>query len=135
MESFLLLLLAVVGLLIALYFVLVYYGLLRPDTRLVPAVCRMSDDSCQLVIRHPDAHIFSLPNAVYGVGFYLLLIVSILFPDTSFLHTAVLVVSWISVAVGIYLIYSLFFKIKIPCPLCLTAHGINIVLAVVLTAL
>ncbi len=135
MESFLLLLLAVVGLLIALYFVLVYYGLLRPDTRLVPAVCRMSDDSCQLVIRHPDAHIFGLPNAVYGVGFYLLVIVSILFPDISFLHTAVLVVSWISVAVGIYLIYSLFFKIKIPCPLCLTAHGINIVLAVVLTAL
>jgi uncharacterized membrane protein len=46
---------------------------------------------------------------------------------------AVLIVAWFTVLLAIFLAYSLFFIIRIPCPLCLAAHGINLALAVVLT--
>jgi len=58
------------------------------------------------------------------------LFVKVLFVPV-FLSTLV-VVAWFTVALGIYLAYSLFFIIKTPCPLCLASHAINLALALLL---
>jgi uncharacterized membrane protein len=48
---------------------------------------------------------------------------------------AVLIVAWFTVLLATFLAYSLLFIIKIPCPLCLAAHTINLALALLLTTM
>lgn len=126
-------LLSVVGLYISLYFSLVYYGLMGTRNRLVPAFCRMEEDACRLVVHHSDARVLGVPNSVLGAGYYLLLMligVGVYFPVfVSFMRFA----SWVSVALAAYLVYSLFSRVKVLCPLCLFSHGLNLVMAVLLT--
>ena len=128
--------LATVGLYIAAYFTLVYYGILRANTKLMPNVCQLEDRTCQTVLGTKYARVFGVPNSLLGVLYYLAVIVLLLAGSTAGpIATATIAVAWFTVAVGIFLAYSLFFIIKIPCPLCLTGHTINLLLAVLLTAI
>lgn len=43
------------------------------------------------------------------------------------------VVAWGIVALAAYLTWSLFFRLRQPCRLCLTAHALNLALALLLT--
>ena len=131
---FLIIALAVIGLYIAAYFTLVYYGLLRPSTRLMPSVCRLKDRTCQTVLTTKYAHLFGVPNSLLGVFYYLAVIVLLSAGWTSApVGTALIAAAWFAVAVGFLLVYSLFFIIRIPCPLCLAGHAINLLLALLLT--
>jgi uncharacterized membrane protein len=128
-----LVLLSVVGLYISLYFSLVYYRLIGTRNRLVPAFCRMEEDACQLVVRHSDARVFGVPNAVLGVGYYLLLVLIGVGVDLPMFVSSMRFASWVSVVLAAYLVYSLFSRVKVLCPLCLFSHALNLVIAVLLT--
>lgn len=137
--------LAAVGLYIAAYFTLVYYGVLEASTRLMPRVCRLEKRTCQTVLGTRFARVFGVPNSLLGVAYYLVVIVllstgCIRYPGGFFIGhlgieigTAVLIVAWFTVLLATFLAYSLFFIIRIPCPLCLAAHTINLALALLLT--
>jgi len=131
--SVLLIVLSVAGLYISLYFVLAYYRIIDVSNKLVPAFCRMEEDACRLVVHHPDARVLGVPNSALGAGYYLLLMligVGVNFPVfVSFMRLA----SWVSVVLAAYLAYSLFSRVKVLCPLCLFSHGLNLVIAVLLT--
>jgi len=126
--------LSAIGLYIAAYFTLVYYGLIRANTKLMPNVCQLEEHSCQTVLGTRFARVFGVPNSLLGVGYYVVVISVLLIGwTTSPVAIAMLAVAWFTVALGLLLAYSLFFIIRIPCPLCLTAHTINLTLAILLT--
>ena len=126
--------LAVIGLYIAAYFTLVYYGLLRPSTRLMPSVCRLKDRTCQTVLTTKYARLFGVPNSLLGILYYGAVIVIVGSGWTGApVGSALIAAAWFAVAVGFLLVYSLFFIIRIPCPLCLAGHAINLLLALLLT--
>lgn len=128
--------LAAIGLYIAAYFTLVYYGLVGANTKLMPSVCQLEERSCMTVLGTRYARVFGVPNSLLGVFYYLTVIAVLLFgPTAALVSFALIAIAWFTVALGIVLAYALFFIIKIPCPLCLTAHAINLTLAILLTAL
>ena len=128
--------LAAIGLYIAAYFTLVYYGLISANTRLMPSVCRLEERTCQTVLSTKYARVFGVPNSLLGVLYYLSVIAIVSAGWTvAPITNALIAVAWFTVALGLYLAYSLFFIIKIPCPLCLTGHAINLALAILLTTI
>lgn len=128
--------LAAVGFYIAAYFTLVYYGLIAANTRLMPNVCQLKERTCKTVLSTRYARLFGVPNSLLGVLYYLAVIVLLLGGWTSgSIDAALTIVAWFAVAVGFVLVYSLFFIIRIPCPLCLAGHTINLTLAIILTLL
>jgi len=128
--------LSAIGLYIAAYFTLVYYGLISANTRLMPSVCRLEERTCQTVLGTRYARVFGVPNSLLGVLYYLTVIAILLMGWTVAPITGVLIaVAWFTVLLGLYLAYSLFFIIRIACPLCLTGHAINLALAVLLTTI
>ncbi len=128
--------LATVGLYIAAYFTLVYYGIVSASTKLMPNVCQLEERTCQTVLGTKYARVFGVPNSLLGALYYLTVILLLLAGWAAGpIAIATIAVAWLTVALGGFLAYSLFFIIKIPCPLCLTGHTINLLLAVLLTAI
>jgi uncharacterized membrane protein len=128
--------LAAIGLYIAGYFTLVYYGLLGANTKLMPSVCQLEERSCKTVLGTKYARVFGVPNSLLGVLYYLIVITVVLSGLTAGpISGALIAVAWFTVALGLVLAYALFFIIRIPCPLCLTGHTINLTLAILLTAI
>ena len=128
--------LAAVGLYIAAYFTLVYYGVVAANTKLMPNVCQLEERTCQTVLGTKYARVFGVPNSLLGVFYYLAVIFVVLAGwTTGTIAIATIAVAWFTVALGFFLVYALFVVIRIPCPLCLTGHTINLLLALLLTAL
>lgn len=70
-TAWVLLALAILGVVISLYFTLAYYG--RVESHEVPALlCRREERSCVTILHTPYARLLGVPNAVVGLGFYLL---------------------------------------------------------------
>jgi uncharacterized membrane protein len=137
-------LLSLAGLANALYFTLAYYGRIR-KARWVPGIlCAREDSSCVTVVRTPYARVFGVPNSLLGVVYYVLLMIWIMFVPrhvsisghvlrpSETLGLLLLGVSLSSVVLSFYLIYALRRILHTHCPLCYAAHGINIVLFVLL---
>ena len=122
-----------IGLYIALYFTLVYYRLVDADTALVPSFCRMDEGTCQLVIRHPDAQLSGLPNSLLGIVFYILVLSVGIGAGGELLFHFVRWLAWAAILLAAYLMYSLFFRVKATCPLCLASHAISLTIALLLT--
>ncbi|MFY9558121.1 MAG: vitamin K epoxide reductase family protein [Blastocatellia bacterium] len=126
--------LAAIGLYIASYFTLVYYGIVPASIWLMPSICRLEERTCQTVLNTRYARVFGVPNSLLGALYYIVVITTLLCGwTTGLVGTGLIVVAWFTVALGIFLAYSLFFIIRIPCPLCLAGHTINLALAVLLT--
>jgi uncharacterized membrane protein len=128
-----LIILSLVGLYISLYFSLVNYALIATSSRLVPAFCRMEEGTCQLVIHHSDARILGIPNSLLGSGYYVLMILMSVGVNPPVFVSSMRFASWVSVVLAAYLVYSLLFRVKVLCPLCLVSHSLNLVIAVLLT--
>lgn len=117
----------------------------RPYASSVP----LEKQTCETVLSTRFARVFGVPNSLLGVAYYTAVIVllstgwidapdgvGISFRGVGYgfeLSAIVVVVAWFTVLLGAFLAYSLFFIVKILCPLCLTAHTINLSLAVLLT--
>ncbi len=123
---------AVPGLLISLYFTLVTYRMISPDVRWIPRACRMGEKTCRLILDHRDANVAGIPNSLPGVFYYcaVCLVAAAGFPAPFLLLLRV--ASWAAVGLGLYLTYSLIFRVRTLCPLCLVSHGLNLALAVLL---
>lgn len=132
MAGILVMTFAVPGLLISLYFTLVAYRVVPPDARWIPRVCRMGEETCRPVLEHRDARVAGVPNPVPGLVYYSVVCVAGAAGFPAPLLIPVRVASWAAVALGVYLTYSLLFRVRIPCRLCLASHAINLVLAVLL---
>ena len=95
----------------------------------------MGEDTCSLVVRHPDARILRLPNSVLGVAWYSAVLALSLGAGFPVFVGVVRWASWLSVLMGGYLVYSLYFRVRVACPLCLACHAMNVLVAVLVTFL
>ena len=125
--------LAIVGLAIASYFTAIAYHWVQPDASWVPTFCRMDEKTCASIVFTDEARVFGLPNSLLGQLYYLTLLVGVgLGAVEGPLLYALLAASTVTVGLALYLSYSLLFVLRVPCKLCFTAHGLNIVLCVLL---
>ena len=67
-----------IGLLISVYFTLVYYRLIAPDSRFLPRFCTLSEGSCRTILDAPQARLFGLPNSLLGLVYYGMLLFLVL---------------------------------------------------------
>ena len=127
-TGILLVLLSVSGFLISLYFTLVYYRRIPANYFLVPRICRMNESTCQTVLSTRDARALGVPNFLLGLPYYTLVCLAGLLVICGEHWEGIRLLFWLSalvVLLGVYLSYSLLFKIKISCPLCFASHVIN----------
>lgn len=129
MASFLIVVVAVAGLFISLYFTFVSYGIMPPDTGWIPRACRMGEDTCRLVLDHRDAKLIGIPNSLVGVLYYSVVCVAAVAGFPPPLHVPLQLASWAAVGFGLYLTYSLVYRVRIVCLLCMVSHALNLVLA------
>lgn len=116
---------ALAGLGIATYFSMVSYRIIEPDSKWIPPFCRMEPDSCMSILETREASIVGIRNSVLGMlddG-------AILFVPIERFEIPFLVASIFSVGLGMYLVHALVYRLKIYCPLCYAAHGINLLIA------
>jgi uncharacterized membrane protein len=135
--------LSLAGLALSLHFTFAYYGRIK-QSRWVPAIlCAREDSSCVTVVQTPYARVFGVPNSLLGILYYAGLIVWLSLPVEgmwslpaglllTILAVAPFVASAITVLLGFYLVYALRRKLHIDCPLCYTAHAINLAIFILL---
>jgi len=133
MKSLLLILLSSAGMYISLYFTLVYYSVIKSSARFMPRFCRLDQISCSVIIHHKDARVLRAPNFVIGLAYYSLILFYVGNAPMPWLDMILTYASWLTVGLGIYLVYSLYFVVKVMCPLCLISHAVNLVIAIVLS--
>jgi uncharacterized membrane protein len=133
-DTVALVLAALLGLVLALYFTGVTYGWLRPDVRWIPPVCRLKEETCQRIIDTPEARVFGLPNSVLGLGYYAVILGAVAASPLSPAARGVVVgIAWGTVGLGVYLAYRLLRVLRVPCVLCFTAHALNLAIALLVT--
>jgi len=129
----LLVVLAFIGFTISLYFTLVFFHVIDSSARYVPQFCRSAAGDCTAIVHHPDASVFSVPNSVLGMFYYAAVLIAIGQNFTSALP--MVIVSWFTVVVGVYLTRSLSRKVCVSCVLCIAAHVVNLCIALSVTFL
>jgi len=147
MIAFSIFVLALVGLVISLYFTFAYYGRVKKSRWIPEILCAREGSSCVTVVQMPYARVFGAPNSLLGILYYLLLVGWAFIPRTLLLfvaglpvrlaHAALWAIVPISVAtvlLGFYLIYALRRILHVDCPLCYTVHAINLAIFVLLLA-
>lgn len=124
------------GLLISSYFTLVYHHLMPADSKLIPKLCRLEGNTCELILRTRDAAVFGIPNFYLGIVFYLdMLYLSFDLETLNVLRPIVLFISAVTVLLGLYLTYSLLWKHNVNCVLCYVSHTINFLIFLLLLLL
>ncbi|HEY3130889.1 MAG TPA: vitamin K epoxide reductase family protein [Acidobacteriota bacterium] len=129
-------LLAVIGFFISTYFTAIAYRWMDPEARYIPKFCQMGKETCASIVFTPRARVFGVPNSLLGQFYYLGLLLGLLSGylwQTPFVWIAI-GASLVTVALGIYLTYSLLFLTRVPCKLCFTSHAINAVIFVLLVS-
>mgnify|MGYP001421294301 CR=1 FL=1 len=132
--SIILALLALVGLAISTYFTAVAFHWVTPDTRWVPAICRLDSETCASVIFTPSARVFGPPNSLLGQMYYAALIIAIGLDRLidARVWRIFVATSLVTIGLAVYLSYRLLVTLKVPCPMCFTSHGINAIICGVL---
>ncbi len=132
MSGFLIVVVAVAGLFISLYFTFVSYGVMRQEAGWIPRACRMGEDTCRRVLGHRDAKVIGIPNSLVGVLYYSVVCVAAVAGFPPPLHVPLQLASWAAVGLGLYLTYSLAYRVRALCLLCMVSHALNIALALLL---
>ncbi len=119
-----------VGLLISLYFLLVYKGFLGSSETFLPKkIC--SKGSCHDLLKTGFSKVFRVPNFILGIVYYTLII---LYQFLPFLKPMFAPLGVFVALFSIYLAYALVFKLKTSCVLCFASHIINVTIAAVFIA-
>lgn len=126
---------AALGLYISAYFTLLTYRVIDATAAWVPRVCRLDEGACTAVIDTRAARLIGgVPNALFGVAYYVVLFVVAL--GGGLTKPGVVVplafVSLLTVVMAMYLLYELYVVMRVSCILCVIAHGANVLLAVLL---
>ena len=129
-------LLSIIGFCISTYFTAIAYRWMDPEARYIPKFCQMGKETCASIVFTPRARVFGVPNSLLGQIYYAGLITGLLngFLWKSPFVWIVLAASLLTVALGVYLTYSLLFLTRVPCKLCFTSHAINAVIFVLLVS-
>lgn len=115
-TRFALVAIAVLGLINALYFTLLYFRLVRPDSRFLPAFCRLGEQTCQAVVFTAYGRFWRVPNGLIGTLFYLLVIAAAVL-NGEWLLDGALAAALLSLVYGVYLIHALAVRLRARCPL------------------
>ena len=73
---------------------------------------------------------FGIPNAAFGIAYYGLVLSALPFGRFPAVRRCALAASALALAQSLYLMYSLLFVTKMPCPYCWTGHAVNVILFV-----
>lgn len=126
------LIVAVIGLMDATYMALADYGVVKLYNASLPVACRIGPGGCQDVIRSPLGRFMGIPTPILGGLYFLTWIVAAGWR----LHTnrwpappLLLLLLTGGLALSAYLLHALFFRVASPCPYCLLAHTLNIIIA------
>jgi len=120
------------GLIISIYFLLIYKGWIKGNKQLVPTkVC--AKNTCGDALKTNYARVFGIPNFIFGILYYICIILLTLFAFDKIFWSIAFVVSWIVVIFSAYLAHSLIRVLKIHCLLCFTSHFINLMIAILIT--
>ncbi|HMD13424.1 MAG TPA: vitamin K epoxide reductase family protein [Bacteroidota bacterium] len=131
-----LILCAVMGFLISLYFLLVYFNIMRANQSFIPSLCRMDEHTCEYVLHTSYAKLLGIPNSALGVIFYIVIFFAVFIDGirTNVFTNRLIILSSISTVVAsIYLAYVLIVKVKARCILCFTIHILNVIILILLT--
>jgi uncharacterized membrane protein len=85
------------------------------------------------VVESPRARVFAgVPNAAFGLLYYIALAASVPFLAYRAVWTTALAASLAAALFSVYLAYSLLFVTRMPCFYCWTSHAANVALVVLL---
>ena len=134
MLSIAIVVLSLIGLWNSFYFTFAYYGRVKKARWIPEILCAREGSSCVTVVQTPYARVFGLPNSLFGIIYYAVLIlwtaVSALAP--AWFIWLLIAASAVTVVLGFYLVYALNVKLHTHCPLCYMGHAINAMLFVLL---
>jgi len=83
------------------------------------------------VVQTPRARLLGgIPNAAFGVAYYLLLGIGVWVAHTGWEAAILAAAAFLAAAMSAVLAYSLLFVTRMPCPYCWTSHAVNAALAV-----
>lgn len=125
--------LSAIGFYISLYFTLIYLRFISPAKFLLPNVCKLSGSTCETIINTKYAKILGFPNFVYGLFYYLAIFLFVIFDFNNYIKIAIVLISWLVVVLGVYLIYALLKVLRVNCLLCFISHAVNFLIAVLLS--
>lgn len=134
----LIIVLALAGLVDALYFTLAYYGRVKKSRWVPEVLCAREGSSCVTVVQTPYARVFGVPNSLLGIPYYILVVGWILAGRPiapAWFPRALVAASAGTVALGFYLMHALRWKLGVHCPLCYAAHAINLAILALLIIL
>jgi uncharacterized membrane protein len=81
------------------------------------------------VVNRPAARsLFRIPNAALGMAYYGLQLSALAFGDVPAIRRGILAASTLALAQSMYLMFSLLFVTRMPCPYCWTGHAVNVLL-------
>ena len=99
-----------------------------PNQFWVPNFCELDSGTCTAIVDTKYGRILGRSNAQLGgyfMSIYALLLLGIPFqlvpPMIPF------IIGILTILLGIYLIFGLI-QLKMPCPICITIHGLNIII-------
>jgi len=95
-------------------------------------ICK--DGSCMRLSRTPYSHLLGLPNWMYGIVFYLL-VICLALTHNSYTYLLALLGAISSIALGSILVWSLIVKLKFFCTYCYWAHAVNVTILIILISL
>jgi uncharacterized membrane protein len=128
----LIIILALAGFADSLYFVLVHYEWTDSEPPEIPMCPVSQNGNCTNVARAPEAHILGVPNSLFGLGFYAAILAAavarVMFGFWP-VPQALAAIAVLAAVLSLYLAYTLVFQLQVLCPLCFTAHAINLCLA------
>ncbi|MGD0227987.1 MAG: vitamin K epoxide reductase family protein [Terriglobia bacterium] len=138
--------LSVAGFADSLYFTFAYYGRIRKARWIPEILCAREGSACVTVVQTPYTRVFGVPNSLLGIIYYLLLIAGATgnwsFGFNLYVHftyfvvplglAMLILISACTVLLGFYLVYALRRELHVDCPLCYTAHAINVAVFVLL---
>lgn len=84
------------------------------------------------VVQTPRAHLFGVPNSLLGTLYYPLIGIAVWWVTTPLAMAGILVLALFAAATSVVLAYSLLFVTRRECPYCMTSHGVNWALLLIL---
>jgi uncharacterized membrane protein len=85
-------------------------------------------DEPSIVERPAARSLFGIPNAAFGIAYYGLQLATLPICGSRWIRRGILAASALALAQSLYLMYSLLFVTRMPCPYCWTGHAVNVLL-------
>ena len=122
--------LALMGMVDSEYLTLAHYRVIDPLSLESVGVCKVSARSCSSLIMSPDASIAGIPHALLGAAYFAVILGAVairLLIGRWFAPWEMLGFLLAGLAFSAYLTQELVLRLHVPCPFCLTAHSINVI--------